>query len=215
MHTKDDVAQLVAQIGELKIDPPVEIETSMFGLAAHLHDPITGQITTLAQPHNLSQAEVFLTPKQAAAAVAASRAHHLHVIRGLGFANLEAWNEDVKRKAVARDLAHKQEIERTKLADEQSEATAKAAAENDPNKDAREAARAKWDSDVKAREELQASTDARNEKQAEINRVEPPIGLKPGVTAGNADQKPTWIEKETMFEKQPVAPVKPAPHVEP
>jgi hypothetical protein len=197
MHTKDDVAQLVAQIGELKIDPPVEIETSMFGLAAHLFDPITGQITTLAQPHNLpsAHAEVFLTPKQASAAVAASRAHHLHVIRGLGFANLEAWNEDVKRKAVARDLAHKQEIERTKLADEQSEATAKAAAENEPNKDAREDARKKWDSDVKAREELSTSQQAKDQKQAEINRVEPISG-----------------EKAAAFQ---AAAAKPAPRVEP
>jgi hypothetical protein len=52
MHTKEDVAQLVAHIGELKIDPPVEIETSMFGLAAHLYDPITGKVMTLADPFN-------------------------------------------------------------------------------------------------------------------------------------------------------------------
>jgi hypothetical protein len=141
MHTKEDVAQLIAHLGELKIDPPVEIETTKFGLAAHLHDPVTGQMMTLAEPHNIGSghAEVLLTPQQAAAAVVASRLHHLQTIRGLGYANLEAWHEGQKRKAVARDLAHKQELERTKLETEQSEAVAKAAAENDPNKGAREA----------------------------------------------------------------------------
>jgi O-glycosyl hydrolase len=143
MHTKEDVAQLIAHLGELKIEPPVETEISMFGLAAHLHDPVTGQMMTLAQPLNVASghAEVLLTAQQAAAAVVASRAHHLQTIRGLGYANLEAWHEGQKRKAVARDLAHKQELERTKLETEQSEAVAKAAAENDPNKGAREAAR--------------------------------------------------------------------------
>jgi hypothetical protein len=143
MYTKDHVASLVTELGNLKIDPPVEIESSHFGLSAHAFDPVSGQIITLAQPHrvDIGQPAILLTPKQAAEAVAALRAQHLHNVRAAGYASIHAYNEAMKRDAATAELAHKQAIERAKMDETHAEATAKAAADAQPKKDAPAAAK--------------------------------------------------------------------------
>lgn len=139
MYTKDDVAQLVDELGNYKIDPAVEIESGQFGLSTHLFDPVSGQIITLAQPHrvDVGQPEILLTPMQVAAAVSSARATHVQNVRAAGFASIEAYNEAQKRAAEARALAHKQAMERAQLDETHAEATAKSAADAAPKNDAK------------------------------------------------------------------------------
>jgi hypothetical protein len=135
MHTKDDVKQLLDHIGESKIEPGVETDVSQFGLGAHLFDPISGEIITVAQPQTSGgQPQVLLTAEQAVHAVGVARTAHLQKIRADGFASLDDFNARQAQATVARDLAHKQAMERENLAAEQSEAAAKAAADAAPKK---------------------------------------------------------------------------------
>ena len=134
MFTKDDVKHTLDQVGTAKIDPAVETEVIQFGLAAHLFDPVSGQIITIAQPRRFDsgQSEILLTPTQAVAAVAAARVAHLHNVRAAGFAGLDDFQEKQKQASAMRELAHKQEIERLKLDETHAEATAKAAEAQHP-----------------------------------------------------------------------------------
>lgn len=137
MLTKEDVASLASAVGELKLDPAVEIETSgLFGLSAYLYDPISGQIITLAQPQRIDvgQSEILLTPLQAAAAVVAARAAHAHNIRAAGFVSTQDYSEAQKRAAASRELANKQAIERAKIDEAHAEARSAIAAEAAPKK---------------------------------------------------------------------------------
>lgn len=130
MFTQDDVKRLVEEVGALKIDPAVEIESTMFGLSAVLFDPQTGQVMTLAQPQrvDVGQSEVFYTPLQVLTAVQAGRNAHMHMIRAAGFFSLDAYNEAQKRAGAARDMERKQAAERAAMDEAHAEATAKAAA---------------------------------------------------------------------------------------
>lgn len=131
MFNQDDVKRLVDEVGALKLDPAVQIESTMFGLSAVLFDPQTGQVMTLAQPQrvDVGQSEVFYTPMQVLTAVQAGRNAHMHMIRAAGFFSIEAYNEAQKRAGEARDLERKQAAERVAMDEAHAEATAKAAAE--------------------------------------------------------------------------------------
>lgn len=137
MFNKDDVAHLLDALGSLNIEPAVDLDQGQFGLSAHLHDPVSGQIITLAQPHrsDVGQPEILLSPTQAAGAVASARQTHLHNIRSMGFASLDHYNEAQKQATASRALAHSQALERAKLEAEQAEAKSKAAADAAPKRE--------------------------------------------------------------------------------
>jgi hypothetical protein len=87
MYTKDDVAKLVGEVGELKLDPPLEVsEPISFGLQVDLFDPVSGHILTLCRPQraDIGQSEILLTAAQVGAAVAGMRIAKLHADRAAG-----------------------------------------------------------------------------------------------------------------------------------
>jgi hypothetical protein len=135
MYTKDDVARLVSELGEQKLDPALEVgEPTHFGLALDVFDPVSHEIITLARPHrrDTGQSEILLSAKQAVQAVLSARAHRLQSARNAGHHSIEAANEAAKRDADAKALASKQETERDALTEKQSEDAAKLAAESAP-----------------------------------------------------------------------------------
>ena len=135
MYTKEDVARLVSDLDEQKLDPPVEVgEPRDFGLGLDVFDPVSGEILTLARPHrhDTGQPEIFLSPKQAVQAVLGARARRLHYARAAGHHSIEAANEAAKREADAKALASKQEADREALAEKQGEEAAKQAADAAP-----------------------------------------------------------------------------------
>lgn len=137
MYTKDDVARLVTDFGSHKFDPGVEMgEPGCFGLCLALHDPVSGQVITLARPArtDIGQSEILLTADQVAVAVAGARANRLHAVRAAGFSTIDEAAEAHQRNMAARDLATKQAAERNALATTQAEAASKAAADAAPKK---------------------------------------------------------------------------------
>jgi hypothetical protein len=135
MYTKDDVARLVSDLGEQKLEPGVEVgEPRHFGLAVDVFDPVSGEVLTIARPHrhDTGQTEILLSAKQAAQAVLQARARRLHTARAAGHHTIEAANEAAKREADAKALQSKQETERDALAEKQGEEAAKQAADAAP-----------------------------------------------------------------------------------
>jgi hypothetical protein len=87
MYTKDDVAKLVAEVGELNLNPPLEVsEPLSFGLEVDLFDPVSGHILTLCRPHrpDIGESEIRLTAAQVASTVAGLRIAKLHADRAAG-----------------------------------------------------------------------------------------------------------------------------------
>jgi hypothetical protein len=136
MYTQDDVKRLISDIGELKLDPGVEFEVTMFGMSAVLFDPITGTVSTLAQPQRAEpgQSEVFYTALQVVNSVRAARVAHMHALRAAGYFSLDDYNAAQKRRAELVDLQHKQDLELIAMNEAHSEATAKAAADGMPQR---------------------------------------------------------------------------------
>jgi hypothetical protein len=137
MHTKDDVARLVSDLGNVKLDPPVELgKPDCFGLALDLFDPVSGQVMTLARParSDNGQSEIMLTAAQVGAAVVNARIARLHEVRTAGFASIADAEEAHKRNQAMRDLKAKQDAEALKLGQAHSDAAAKAAADAAPKK---------------------------------------------------------------------------------
>jgi hypothetical protein len=165
MFKQDDVKRLVDEFGAIKLDPGVETEISQFGLSAHLFDPVSGQIITLARPHraDIGQSEIMLTAAQAAGAVASARTKHLHDVRAMGFASIEHFNDAQNRNAASRDLAAQQAAERAKLDEQHAEATAAAAAAAGPNKEAVADAQAQ---DAQAKEDTRLREERRQRELA-------------------------------------------------
>lgn len=139
MHTKEDVARLVSDLGAVKIDPPVELgKPDCFGLALDLFDPLSGQVLALARPAraDIGQPAILLTAAQVGVAVAAARTARLHQVRSAGFATIEDANEAHKREQAVLDLKAKQAAEAAKLSQAHAEAANKAAADAAPKKQA-------------------------------------------------------------------------------
>jgi hypothetical protein len=135
MYSKDDVAALVADLGNLKLAPAVECgEAHSFGLGLDVFDPVSGQIMTVARPQraDIGQAEILMTAAQVGSAIASARHARLLAVRAAGYASIEQANEAAKRQAVARALATKHAAESAALAATQAEAAAKAAADAAP-----------------------------------------------------------------------------------
>lgn len=87
MFTKDDVAKLVSDLGERKIDPPLELgEPHSFGLGLDALDPVSGHILTLARPHraDIGQTEILRTVDHVVAHVQGLRLANLHARRAAG-----------------------------------------------------------------------------------------------------------------------------------
>lgn len=107
MYTKDDVAKLVQEVGELKLDPPLEIgEALVFGLEVEAFEPVTGQVITLCRPQrqDIGETEIFVTAEALANHVATMRAHVMLSDRASG-----QWREPSEE---ARGDARKREEER-------------------------------------------------------------------------------------------------------
>jgi len=139
MYFKEDVARLVSELGNVKMEPPVELgKADDFGLSLDLFDPVSGQIIALARPAriDLGQPQILLTATQARTAVAAARTGHLHRVRGMGFASIEEFNEAHKRDVAAADLKAKQAEESAKMNQAHADAANKAAADAQPKKPA-------------------------------------------------------------------------------
>jgi hypothetical protein len=89
----------------------------MFGLALDIFDPESGEVLRVCRPHrrDTGEAEVFLTPNQIAASVAASRTTRLHNERAGVISPRPLTDEQVKSDEARRNTAKAQQEEAVKV----------------------------------------------------------------------------------------------------
>lgn len=135
MYTKDDVANLVSELGKREFSPPIEVGSpDCFGLGLEVFDPVSGQIITAARPHrsDLGEEEIHRTADEVAVAIAQARANRASLDRARGYASPEESAAAAQRATAERELRAKHADEWSKFQTTQAE---KAAADTAPARD--------------------------------------------------------------------------------
>jgi hypothetical protein len=167
MYTKDDVAKLLADIAELKLDPPLEVGQALsFGLEVDLFDPVSGQILTACRPQrtDIGETEIRLTAAQVGSAVAGMRLAKLHSDRALGITNIDPQEAAAALAAAAKAAADDaQKAQEASAAAPGNEALAKAAAD----------AKVRADTSAAIAKNAQVNAEAAKAREAEKGKPQP------------------------------------------